>query len=430
MKILTISDSPNLFSGLARVHRNVIDAFAEKGHQVLPCVWFGYDNDTLQLIQSKKITPPPIFYQSGEQKIQMLSLYKRKRDSDIAALYEIIKTCKPDVVCTIGDYWDFYYMQALKVKSDFKFKWLAYLTIETDQIDEKMKPLFRYADVIAVPTRFGKNVLEAETDKPIKVVSYGVDETFSRKSDEDRKVLREARDCDDKIRFITVAQNTSRKSLPLLMQAVRLICHRDPDRRMQFYVHSNLDGIDRQESSLFDLRSIARKLGVEDWFVFPEDCTSLFSAPSDSFLCDEYNSADFFITPSICEGYGLPIVEAMACGLPVIANAFSCMPDHLGAMAGEGPFGRAERGWAVANRTEVIPPDFLIKVVRPEGLGQAIWEMVQLKGDQKGREILHSMSQNCMRYAKERTWDGMKRGICEVFDEVAGPVALPVEVIG
>ena len=214
------------------------------------------------------------------------------------------------------------------------------------------------------------------------------------------------------------------------MQAVRLICHRDPDRKMQFYIHSNIDGIDGQENSLYDLRSIAKKLGVEDWFVFPEDCTSLFSAPSDACLCDEYNASDFFITPSICEGFGLPICEAMACGLPVIANAFSCMPDHLGSLAGEGSFGRAERGWAVANRTEIVPPDHIIKVVKPEGLGQAIWEMVQLKKDEKGREILHSMSENCMKYAKEQTWEGMKRGIYDVFKEVAGPVSLPVEVIG
>jgi len=430
MKILTISDSPNLFSGLARVHRNVIDVLTENGHQVLPCVWYGYDNETLQLIQAKKIKPPAIYYQSGDTPVQMLTLYKRKRDSDVAALYEIIKMAKPDVVCTIGDYWDFYYMQALKIKTDFSFKWLAYLTIETDEINEKLKPLFRYADAIVVPTRYGKNVLESETNKKIHLVPYGVGSAFGRKSDTDRKELREERDCDDKIRFITVAQNTSRKSLPTLMQAVRIICHRDPDRKMQFYIHSNLDGLDAQESSLFDLRSIAKKLGVEDWFVFPEDCTSLFAAPSDESLSNEYNSADFFITPSVCEGFGLPIVEAMACGLPVLANAFSCMPDHLGPMAGDGQFGRAERGWAVANRTEIIPPDHIIKVVKPDALAQAIWEMVQLKKDENGRQILKTMSENCMRYAKEQTWGNTKRGLYQVFEEVAGPVSLPVEVIG
>lgn len=430
MKVLTISDSPNIFSGLARVHRHVIDALVENGHSVLPCSWYGYDHDTLQLIQMKKLKPPAIYYKSGEAEIQMLALYKRKRDSDLAALYEIVKMAQPDMIVTVGDYWDFYYMQALKIKCDYAFKWVPYLTIETDEIDDNLKSMFRYADAIIVPTKYGKDVLASETDKPIHVVGYGVDSAFYRKGDEERAALREARDCTDKIRFITVAQNTSRKSLPILMQAVRIICHRDPERKMQFYVHSNINGVDPQEKSLFDLPSIAKKLGVEDWFVFPEDCTSIFGAPSDSVICDEYNASDFFITPSICEGFGLPLVESMACGLPIVANAYSCIPEHLGVVCGSGPFGRSERGWAVANRMEIIPPDHIIKIVKPDALGQAIWEMVQMTKDPQGREILAAMSQNCMRYAKERTWAGMKRGLYRVFEEVAGPVSLPVEVIG
>ncbi len=33
-----------------------------------------------------------------------------------------------------------------------------------------------------------------------------------------------------------------------------------------------------------------------------------------------YNAADLFVYPSICEGFGIPLVEAMACGVPVITS--------------------------------------------------------------------------------------------------------------
>lgn len=430
MKVLTISDSPNLCSGLARVHRHVIDALVERGDLVLPCVWYGYDNDTLQQIQRKEIKPPPIYYNSGDKQVQMLSLYKRRTDDDIRAIYEVIKTAKPDVVCTIGDYWDFFYMRALKIKSEFSFKWIAYLTIETDEIDEALKPLFEYADLLAVPTSYGKSVLEAETSKPVHLIPYGVDEKFHRMTDAQRHTLRGNRDCEDKVRFITVAQNTSRKNLPALIQAVRLICHRDPEKKMQFYIHSNIEGIDAQEQSLFDLKSIVKKLGVEDWFVFPEDCTSLFSGPNDDYLVDEYNSSDFFITPSICEGFGLPILEAMACGLPVVANGASCMPEHLGKVLSEHSFGLTERGWSVGNRTEILPPSKIIKVPRHDAIGQAIWEMTLWATDPKRKEALEQTRRNCIGYAKERRWAEMKRGICKAFEAVGGPVSIPVEVIG
>ena len=43
-----------------------------------------------------------------------------------------------------------------------------------------------------------------------------------------------------------------------------------------------------------------------------------------------YACADAFIFPSKYEGFGLPPLEAMACGTPVIASSKSCMPEVLG----------------------------------------------------------------------------------------------------
>ena len=40
-----------------------------------------------------------------------------------------------------------------------------------------------------------------------------------------------------------------------------------------------------------------------------------------------YNSATFFILPSLYEGFGLPILEAMACGCPVISSNISSIPE-------------------------------------------------------------------------------------------------------
>lgn len=43
-----------------------------------------------------------------------------------------------------------------------------------------------------------------------------------------------------------------------------------------------------------------------------------------------YNMADVFIYPSVYEGFGLPILEAMACGTPVITSNVSSMPEIVG----------------------------------------------------------------------------------------------------
>lgn len=43
-----------------------------------------------------------------------------------------------------------------------------------------------------------------------------------------------------------------------------------------------------------------------------------------------YNSAELFVYPSVFEGFGLPVLEAMACGTPVIVSDASSLPEVAG----------------------------------------------------------------------------------------------------
>ena len=48
---------------------------------------------------------------------------------------------------------------------------------------------------------------------------------------------------------------------------------------------------------------------------------------SEEALAAAYTAADVFVFPSLYEGFGLPVLEAMACGVPVLAHDGSSMPE-------------------------------------------------------------------------------------------------------
>ncbi|MBC7232032.1 MAG: glycosyltransferase family 4 protein [Chloroflexi bacterium] len=51
---------------------------------------------------------------------------------------------------------------------------------------------------------------------------------------------------------------------------------------------------------------------------------------SEETLVGLYNIADVFVLPSLYEGFGLPVLEAMACGTPVVAANVASLPEVVG----------------------------------------------------------------------------------------------------
>jgi glycosyltransferase involved in cell wall biosynthesis len=82
-----------------------------------------------------------------------------------------------------------------------------------------------------------------------------------------------------------------------------------------------------------------------------------------------YAGAQVFLFPSLYEGFGLPLVEAMACGVPVIASNAPCMPEVLGDAAILEPVSSAER-FATGIR-RVLTDNELHRDLRARGIQRA-----------------------------------------------------------
>ena len=95
--------------------------------------------------------------------------------------------------------------------------------------------------------------------------------------------------------------------------------------------------IARQEAALPHLLVIGGKRGwlYEEIFATVRELNMEKDVIFPGFVADEdlpalYSAADFFVYPSLYEGFGLPVLESLACGTPVLTADNSCLPEAGG----------------------------------------------------------------------------------------------------
>jgi len=112
----------------------------------------------------------------------------------------------------------------------------------------------------------------------------------------------------------------SRKNVPQLVRAFAQLYRQLGNPNLQLFISGNPA---KQKEPFFpDPRPIAAELGITDQIVYrfveEEDKTAI------------YSGAALFVFPSIYEGFGLPPLEAMSCGAPVVCSNRTSLPEVVG----------------------------------------------------------------------------------------------------
>jgi len=113
-----------------------------------------------------------------------------------------------------------------------------------------------------------------------------------------------------------------------------------------------------------DIASLARDLGIEDY-------VQVLGRVTDERLQSCYAHADMLLMPSLYEGFGLPLLEAMRHGVPVITSNVASMPE----VAGEG-------GLLVDPHSEQAIAAALLLLIRDRRLHRHKSEQARLQASQ------------------------------------------------
>jgi glycosyltransferase involved in cell wall biosynthesis len=131
------------------------------------------------------------------------------------------------------------------------------------------------------------------------------------------------------------------------------------------------------------LKQQLETLGIKDKVIFT-------GFVEDSDLVHIYNAASILVLPSLEEGFGLPVVEAMACGTPVVCSDRGSLPEVLG---------------AAGRYFDPYQEQTLVRVLQ-EVLGNDALRV--------------EMSRSGLARSEEFRWEAVARKTVSIFSEVAG----------
>lgn len=145
------------------------------------------------------------------------------------------------------------------------------------------------------------NLLGVAADR-VQVVPLGVDTRFFTPSDEEqRRSARSSRGIGDETVVLHVGSNAPYKNMPTVLAVVGQL---------------------RQEGYRVRLVKVGEPFSpalwqqAEHWGI--SNCVHIEPTASDALLREWYQLSDVLLFPSLREGFGLPVLEALACGTPAV----------------------------------------------------------------------------------------------------------------
>ena len=118
--------------------------------------------------------------------------------------------------------------------------------------------------------------------------------------------------------------NPSRKALDEQFKAFAIFKQRHPDALL--YAHSSLNVAPNSQG--VNLLALCEDVGLDPSqdVIFPEQYMLYLGYPEE-YMIRAYNGMDVLLSATKGEGFCVPILEAQACGTPVIAGGWTAMPE-------------------------------------------------------------------------------------------------------
>lgn len=364
-RILWVNEASFLHTGYAVYGREIISRLHKTGkYELAELGCYGHVPPTVDEIgdYTKHLGMPQMYDIPWRYYGNMFKYNDRKQEDEYRSVptnqfgeWRFERVCldfKPDIVVDIRDWW----MTEFIERSPYRpyFHWSIMPTVDSEPQQEQYLSTFLSADSVFAYSEYGRDVLLRETNSKIKfidVASPGANLEVMKPHPDKIKLRSQFGIVEDANIIGTVMRNQARKLYPDLFEGFKFfldkIADKDTANKTYLYIHTSfpdsgwdipywLRYFDLGNKVLFtykcmncqhvfpaffrDARTVCRRCGAAA-AKLPNTVKGL----SDEELAGVYNLFDLYVQYSVCEGFGMPQVEAAACGVPVMAVNYSAM---------------------------------------------------------------------------------------------------------
>jgi glycosyltransferase involved in cell wall biosynthesis len=352
-KVLLVAENHNLASGFGTYAKNLLERLHASGKYELAEFAIYMKSSDGKDVPWKVYGNAPEDNEPDEQK----QLYNSNPNNQFGAwrFDKVVLDFKPDIVLSYRDPWMDMFISKSPLLPYFHWVWMP--TVDSDPQKQSWIEGFAKTDAILCYSEFGEKTLEKDAGHLLNVkgcASPGIDPKIYKPYD--KKQIRQELGLDPNVNIVgTVMRNQKRKLFPELIKSFSkflkvappeikdntyLLLHTSYPEKMGWNLgyHISEEEVGGKILTTYVCKN-CKKWRVDffrDSLNYCPDCKTISCVmPSVgmglevSDLVKIYNSMDLYVQYAICEGFGMPQVEATACGVPIASTNYSAMEDVL-----------------------------------------------------------------------------------------------------
>jgi len=262
---------------------------------------------------------------------------------------------KPHIVMDIRDFW----MMSHEYRSPFRsyYNWAIMPTVDAYPQNQEWLSTYEDADAVFTYQDWSKEILEFEGSGRIKTVGAASPAADNAFRPMDKDAIKKQWGLENKCIIGTVMRNQRRKLFPDLFASFRIFLNESQRDDIILHCHTSYPDMGWRIPDLLLRYGLTSKVTFTykckecgySWPDFFHDIVHLcprcnnmsasFCSVQDGLENEElakiYNMFDLYVQYANSEGFGMPQLEAAACGVPVMAVDYSAMTDAVRKLHGQ-----------------------------------------------------------------------------------------------